>query len=273
VVTKGGLIGLAFALSRTALGGAPSPLAELIAGLVLGPMVAIVGERLAGSTGSRIAVLWLAVFTGVAAVMIEGAAFAPDLSPAAGLPLALLGQALVSLVVAATTVALIPAPGDRPQPAAIPPRRRSLIRPPLRLAAAAFVYVLLYFVTGAINFLLVTGPYYETHSGGLAVPPPAVVGLVAVAEGFLLAIGLLPLARRLSGSRWERAIISGSFLFVLGGVVPLIVQPGLPDVLRLASAVEIFCQKFPLGIAVVLLLGSAASSRASSAAWSAPAGR
>jgi hypothetical protein len=120
--------------------------------------------------------------------------------------------------------------------------------------AAALVYVVAYFITGAINYLLVTGPYYAAHAGGLTRPEPSTVLAVAATEGFLLTLGAIPLARALTGSRRARALACGLALWILGAVVPLLQAASLPDVLRLASAVEIFFQKVPLGMAVVWLL-------------------
>jgi hypothetical protein len=56
----------------------------------------------------------------------------------------------------------------------------------------------------------------------------------------------------------SRALACGLVLWALGGIVPLLQQASLPDVIRVASAAEIFVQKVPLGITVVALLAPAA---------------
>lgn len=86
-------------------------------------------------------------------------------------------------------------------------------------------------------------------------PPPELVLFVAAVEGALMPLAVLPLLYVLPGSRRRRALISGTSLFVLGAVVPLIVAPSLPLFLRVSSAIEILFQKFPAGAAAAALLG------------------
>ncbi len=218
---------------------------EIGGALVTGVTLAWIARRARGTTWSRIAALALVAFVSVAAVMFEGSAFAPTLSPlgqlAAGLPLQLL------ICVAAAGVAVAGSQGTR-APAAS--SRSGLRRLMLGAGAAAVIYVVAYLVTGALNYLLVTGPYYETHAGGLVTPEPSVVLAVALGEGLMLALAAIPLARALPGSTRARAISVGLVLWLLGGVGPLLQAATLPDVLRIASAVEILFQKVPLGMGV-----------------------
>lgn len=106
-----------------------------------------------------------------------------------------------------------------------------------------------------MSFTLTTGPYYRAGVAGLLVPPPALVFVAAIVEGAILPITVAPLAYSLSGSRRRRALLGGYTLAVLGGIVPLIVAPSLPLLLRVASAIEIMFQKAPAGAAAIVLLG------------------
>ncbi len=62
---------------------------------------------------------------------------------------------------------------------------------------------------------------------------------------------------------WPCALFYALYDYALyligGGAVPLIQQPALPDVIRIASAFEILAQKFPLGVLVAFLFLPAGS--------------
>lgn len=251
-------VALTYALGRLAAavaaagvtGSSPSfdPAGEIAAAALVGASQAWLASRITGSSAQRTATLSGLLFASVAAVMIEGSAFAPTLSPSERLSVGLVLQLAVSVVTARVavvsrgSVATAVAASDRGLPSLV-----------ARLAGAALVYVVAYFATGAINYAVVTGPYYETNAGGLSTPAPMIVLVVALAEGLLLAVGAIPLATSFTGSWRVRALATGGALWVLGGLVPLLQETSLPDVLRVASAVEILFQKVPLGIAVAWL--------------------
>lgn len=247
----GRLAAAAVTATMTGSVAAFDPAAEIAGAVVVGATLVWLTTHVGGTSLRRTATLGLLLFASVAAVMIEGTAYAPSLSPLDRLPSGLALQLGVSLLTA--WVAVIS--GSRRAASRVPPRRRA-IAAAASLLAAALVYVATYFVTGAVNFALVTGPYYAAHAGGLTTPPPPIVLAVAVGEGLLLTVGSIPFAAAVTGSPRGRAITCGIALWVLGGVVPLLQAASLPDVLRAASAVEIFFQKVPLGIAVVWLFGS-----------------
>lgn len=240
--------------AMSALTGArtPDPIAELAAGGIVAVTLGWLAPRLRGSAPTRVAIVGLVLFVNVVAVMIEGAAFAPESSPLGSLPLQLLPQGLVGLLVAGVAVALLRRDGPD---ASVAEPERGVGWWAVRLAATTSVYVVAYFVTGAITYVLVTGPYYKLHAGGLTTPAlPVVLGL-ALLEGLLLTLGTIPLVRRLAGTRWARRLSAGLVLSILGGVVPLVQATNLPDVIRVASAIEILFQKLPLGVAIAAFLG------------------
>jgi hypothetical protein len=186
----------------------PDPITELAAGLILAGALGWATPRLSGSTADRVAIVGIALFANVAAVMIEGAAFAPAASPVDRLPLALLVQALVSLVVAIAAVGLLPGDESRSSSGS----RHGPRWWAGRLAATTSVYAVAYFITGGINYALVTGPYYESHADGLVTPAPQVVLGVALVEGLLMSLGMLPLVRHLRAKRRASLIASGLVL-------------------------------------------------------------
>jgi hypothetical protein len=245
---------LAASVGTAATTGSPwafDPTAELVAAALVGASLTWLAPRVTGTLVRRATTLSALLFASVAAVMIEGSAFAPSLSPLDRLPIGLALQLGVSLVTASVAVVLRTCATP-----AVPGPPRGLPSSVIRVAAGAAVYVVAYMATGAINYALVTGPYYATHAGGVTTPTLTVVLAVAVVEGLLLTVGAIPLARALTGSRWRRALACGLALWVLGGLVPLLQASSLPDVLRAASAVEIALQKVPLGVAVAWLFAA-----------------
>jgi hypothetical protein len=260
------VVAAAFGLGRL-LTPAPSRapadvLAELTAALAVGVTLTWAASMAVGSPARRASALGLVLFASIAAVMLEGAAFAPSLSPIDRLPAGLAAQLVVSAAVAWVAAVAVPVRSARdvnPAHADLPARGRL---PAVRVAVAvavaggAVVYVVAYFVSGSINYLLVTGPYYASHAAGLTRPDAATVLAVAMIEGVLLSIGVVPLSQAVPGSSRSRGMVCGLVLWSLGGLVPLLLQPGLPEAVRVASLVEILVQKVPLGLAVVGVLAA-----------------
>jgi len=218
---------------------------ELVASIVVGATLVALAARIDGTSAQRGAALSLVTFASTAAVQIEGAAFAPALSPVRELPLGMVLQLGVSAVVAAAAVRIVPRPDAAPvspAPAAVAYGRA--------VGSGAVAYVIAYLISGALMYVAITGPYYEAHDGGLQTPPTEIVLVVAVLEGALMALASAPLVRALPGSTRVRGAVGGLTLWALGGLVPLLQVARLPDVIRAASALEILFQKVPVGIVV-----------------------
>ena len=254
------VVGLVFGVARAALdtGGRSFSAAfalEAFAGVVLGLWLALIATSFVGGRARVAVAVGALVFVNLVTVMIEGAAFDPTAQSPASLPIDVALQLLVAILVGLATMTFGQRRGPL-DPAPVPAaRERSMLSSTVRYVTCAFVYVALYFVVGAINFTLVTGPFYASGTAGLVVPPPETVLIVAAVEGALLPLAVLPLLSVIAGSRRRRALISGASLFLLGGLIPLIVAPPLPLLLRVSSAVEILFQKFPAGVAAAALLG------------------
>ena len=125
-----------------------------------------------------------------------------------------------------------------------------------RFVVSSLSFIIFYFIFGAVNYALVTKPYYETHIGGLTVPAPQVVLMAELMRAPLIVLSVLPLLVTIRTTRRRLAVICGIILFVVGGVVPLLQQVNtLPLFLLVASAWEIFFQNFPTGAVVAVLLG------------------
>lgn len=255
------LVGLVFGAARSVLAvrgdGGSGPIAnfatESAAGFIVGLCLSFIAQDLAGGVASRALVLGCVLFGNLLAVMIEGAAFQPVAQGTSTFASGVLIQLIVAGVVGLATARLVRTAGRIDAREA--PLARSAVAWLARWVGCVLVYVVLYFVVGAINFTLVTGPYYRSGVAGLVVPAPGVVLIVAIIEGALFPIALLPVLYAIRGTRRRRALVAGVSLVLLGGVAPLIVAPSLPLVIRISSAVEIALQKFPAGIAAAAFLG------------------
>jgi hypothetical protein len=218
--------------------------AGILLGLYLGPLA-----RHTQATLPQHLLIWTAViFFNMGAVVLEGAYFAPDLVP---LPLPVLGgQQFLAALVAAGLLALLFA--RRGQTAAFLPtlRRRRWYSWLWRFLLAALSYLFFYLVFGALNYALVTGPYYASHAGGLTAPPGELVLAVELVRAPLLVLSVLLLILAAHTTRGRTLVIAGMTLFWVGGVVPLTLQIGnLPLLLLLAVASPRFPAPRPLIIA------------------------
>lgn len=126
----------------------------------------------------------------------------------------------------------------------------------LRFILSSISYLVFYYIFGTINYSLITKIYYSTHNFGLNIPAPKTVFLVELIRSPLIIISILPLIITLDVSKKLRAILSGTVLFIIGGIIPLLQQlNSLPLFLLMASSVEIFFQNFLTGIVAALLIG------------------
>ncbi len=125
-----------------------------------------------------------------------------------------------------------------------------------RYLTSTLSYVVFYFIFGTINYYYVTKPYYDSNVSSLVVPEPSIVLVAEIIRAQLIVISILPLILSARISKQKLALYCGLILFVIGGIVPLLLQIGnLPPVLLASSGVEIFFQNFLTGMVVVLLLG------------------
>jgi len=248
-----GILGLLPAADGAPAGDASASLlwivtAGILLGLYLGPLA-----RRTRATLPQHTLIWTAViFFNMGAVVLEGAYFAPDLVP---LPLPVLaGQQFLAALVAGGLLAFLFARRD--QTAAFLPllRRRRWYSWLWRFLLAALSYLFFYLVFGALNYTLVTGPYYASHAGGLTAPPAELVLAVELIRAPLLVLSVVLLILAAHTTRRQTLLAAGMTLFWVGGIVPLTLQLGnLPLLLLLASAVEIFLQNFLTGVVTAVL--------------------
>jgi len=219
-----------------------------IMGLFLGPIASsVLLSRL------RHILVWGSVILfNLVSVIIEGYFFAPILI-GDSLPGLILQQILVAFITGGVITVLFISRGTA---VSISPPTRSFFSWSWRFVLAALSYLVFYFLFGALSFALVTGPYYESHAGGLEVP---VLGTILTAElirSVLIILSILPFLLSVQTGKKRLVLLSGLILFSVGGIVPLTMQVNaLPLILLAASAVEIFFQNFSTGAVAAMLLG------------------
>lgn len=221
-------------------------LGSLLMGLTLG----LVARRLPASAGRHVLIWSVLLFANIGSVIIEGFFFVPDLVTNVWVTLV---QQLLPCVVTAVLVYWLFAPRPAETPAL------NIHRPWYgwfwRYALSAASYLAAYWVFGAINFALITRPYYEAQGAPLAVPAAQITLQAELIRAVLIVLSVLPFLLTAQMPIRRLALWSGLLLFVIGGIVPLTWQAGsLALPLLLASAVEIFCQNFTTGVVAALLL-------------------
>ncbi len=225
--------------------------ASILLGVFLGPLAA----RLT-LTRLQHFILWGSlIFFNLGSVAIEGAYFVPELVTVP-LPVLFTQQLLASIGAALVIVLVFAAVGKPAFTWADSFRTRPWYSWLWQFIVSAMSYLVFYFIFGALNYSLVTGPYYESHAGGLAVPAPMVVLMAESIRAPLIVLSILFYLLSVRGTKRQLMLKTGWLLFAIGGIVPLVLQiSSLPLPLLAASAVEIFLQNFLTGVVAAWLMG------------------
>ena len=126
-----------------------------------------------------------------------------------------------------------------------------------RFAAAALASVVFYFAFSAINYSLISQPYYSSSLNNLIVPKPQTVLLVQLLRAPFVIFSLLPFLLTVHTLLPRLLVTSGLLLFIVGGIMPFLWQINqLPVDLLLASGLELLAQYFATGAMAAWLLGS-----------------
>jgi hypothetical protein len=270
-VWRTALIALVYALGLVLAGGQaaalrwPLPvradnslLLTAVSGVAIGLTLTLIYLLAPWSRRQRFAIGACAVFFTMLSTTIEGAFFAPKL--VGSVPTLVFMNVVAALAVGAAS--MVDAAGDRGRTrTAFSWSSRTWYSWAWRLCVSAASYVLFYWIYGALNYLLVTRPYYSAQQTTLQVPSAqAVLGAEAI-RGPLLVLAVLPLVLTISLTRRRLALSNVAVLFIIGGVVPLLRQAGLlPTFLLIASGWEIFLQNVSLALVITWLLGNTRSS-------------
>jgi hypothetical protein len=227
---------------------------SLLSGILIASTLALIASRLRASPFHQWIVWGSVLFFNTLSLGVEGAFYAPTRSPMISMPIAWTAYLLLqSLGIAGLIAWLFRQNAGWTAPN--PPHVRAWHSWAWRFVVSAFSYLVFYFIFGAVNYALVTRPYYAAHVSGLVVPPPQTVLMAEIVRAPLIVLSIVPLILLWRGRKSVLGVACGMILFVIGGVVPLLLNPALPDLLRFASAIEIFFQNFLTGVVAVALLG------------------
>ena len=226
----------------------------LIGILLLGAFIGPFASRSSLSRGQGFLLWGSLILFNLGSVMIEGAYFAPNLV-SIPVPMLVIQQLCATMGAALVLTMIYHSAGETIS------WMSSLQRRPWyswiwRFILSAMSYLIFYFVVGGLNYQLITKPYYETHTGGLTVPPVQVVLVVESIRSVLIVFSVFLFVLSACGTRRQLMVSTGWLLFAIGGIIPLILEIGsLPIFLLAASAVEIFFQNFFTGVVAGRLLG------------------
>ncbi len=230
---------------------------SLLSGIVIGATLAPIAARMQISRFRQWVIWWSVLFLNTLSLAIEGAFFAPTLSPMTSMSITWTAYLLFqSLAIAGLIAWLFGRKASLTTPSLA--HKRTWYSWTWRFLASAFSYLLFYFIFGAANYALVTRPYYAAHVSGLVVPVAQTVLMAEMVRAPLIVLSIIPLILLWKGKKGMLAVLCGIILFVIGGIVPLLLNTALPDLLRIASAIEIFFQNFLAGVVAVALLGFSA---------------
>jgi hypothetical protein len=120
-----------------------------------------------------------------------------------------------------------------------------------RLVVADLLYLACYLGAGNVIYPWVR-EFYESRN----LPTQVVIAAMQLLCRGPIFIALTLLAiRMIDGDRWEKAVVAGTMLSLVGGVAPLLIpNPYLPDVVRWAHFFEVGISNFIYGMAIAWLL-------------------
>src|SRR5512140_2608992 len=144
---------------------------SLLSGILIAAVVAPVPARLLGSRRLHWIVWGTALFFNTLSVMIEGAFFAPTLSPMVSRPMTWTAFVLFQSLATAGIIAWLFGQNAGSE-ASNTLSKRAWYLWVWRFLLSSFSYLLFYFIFGAINYALATKPFYAAHVSGLTVPAP-----------------------------------------------------------------------------------------------------
>ncbi|MGA8858304.1 MAG: hypothetical protein WB643_14220 [Candidatus Bathyarchaeia archaeon] len=123
----------------------------------------------------------------------------------------------------------------------------------LRIAVGSVAYYPIYFFFGLLISPFVL-PYYNDPSFGLRIPSFAVMIPVELFRGFVYTLVLLPLLATVVGGRTAKFIALAAMLYIPGGLITLLGNPGIPAPIIPFHGVEILADSIVYGLVLSRIL-------------------
>lgn len=120
-----------------------------------------------------------------------------------------------------------------------------------KLVLGGFIYMLMYYSWGWLNFNLFTKPFYDTGVGGLDIPSTFKLIESILCRGILITLSIVPFLLFAQPNSRNKMYEVGTILFVFGGLLPLSFFVSVFPVDFIAySLVEILLQNFLTGMII-----------------------
>ncbi|MGP8070327.1 MAG: hypothetical protein ACLP5V_10600 [Candidatus Bathyarchaeia archaeon] len=123
----------------------------------------------------------------------------------------------------------------------------------LRIAVGSLAHYPIYFFFGLLITPFVL-PYYIDPSFGLRIPSFAVIIPVELFRGFVYTLVLLPLLATVVGERTTKFIALAAMLYIPGGLIALLGNPGIPAPIIPFHGVEILADSIVYGLVLSRVL-------------------
>ena len=123
----------------------------------------------------------------------------------------------------------------------------------LRIAVGSVAYYPVYFFFGMLVIPFVM-PYYSNPSFGLRIPSFAVIIPLELFRGFVYTLVLLPLLATVVGGRTTKFIALAAMLYIPGGFIVLLGNPGIPAPIIPFHALEILADSIVYGFILSRIL-------------------
>jgi hypothetical protein len=225
----------------------------LASGMLITALLGPIHASMKVSMNRRIVSIFSIVFLNAAAMLIESAFFVSK-SPNSDMLPGLLVQKFLAALITSYSITTLFVPKDL-QRTKKSNEERSILSWIWRIGACVAGYGILSYGIDHVHYMLMAQYPSQSHPAGLTVPAAKEITAAIPIRGLFMIFSLLPFIIFMKSTLKAKMVLSGTILFVVGGIVPLTTHMStLPLLLIAASLVELFFQNFLTGIISAWLL-------------------
>lgn len=209
-------------------------------GLIIGIVYGIIAINLDISRTNQMISWCLIIFINMCTVIIEAVFYS---NTEMNIIEILIQQLIIAVILSILIAILFVHKVDRKD------LRKKLNNPILNMSILPILFVVLYLISGSINYYFFTDVLYESMQDFVEPTNPIIIIGVEYVNGLLMILSLLPIL--IFANREKKLyFICGLILFISGGVVPIIQNTSYTMMFKILTLVEIFIQKFIYGYIV-----------------------
>jgi hypothetical protein len=225
----------------------------LVSGMLITALLGSVHASMKVSMNRRFISIFSIVFLNAAAMLVESAFFVSR-SPNSDMLPGLLVQKFLAALITSYTITILFVPKDM-QRTKKSGEDRSTLGWIWRIGACVAGYGILSYGIDHVHYMFTAQYPYQSHPAGLTVPAAKEITAAIPIRGLFMIFSILPFILYMKSTQKAKMAISGTILFVVGGIVPLTTHMStLPLLLIVVSLVELFFQNFLTGIVGAWLL-------------------